>query len=138
MTALTPARMAELRRLADEATGGEWRFEPEGDSECGEPGCCSDHWYNRVWADGVVIVESHHMSAADAAFIAAARSAVPALLDALARVEALADDLSDKIEELRADVPPSAGASRVAHIYRAAGLSDARDRLRSAIRGEGR
>ena len=47
-------------------------------------------------------------------------------------VLALIDDLTDEIEELRADLPPQ-GPSRVAHAYRTAGLSEARDRLREAI-----
>lgn len=51
---------------------------------------------------------------------------------ALAPLVALADDLTAEVEELRAEIPP-VGPSRVAHIYRTAGLSDARDRLRAAI-----
>lgn len=47
-------------------------------------------------------------------------------------VLALADDLTREVEELRVDLP-SAGASRVAHLYRTTGLSDAGDRLRAAI-----
>jgi uncharacterized protein involved in exopolysaccharide biosynthesis len=59
----------------------------------------------------------------------------------LATVRALADDLTDEVAELRADLPPE-GPSRVAHVYRTAGLSDARDRIRAALGdadgGEGR
>lgn len=49
------------------------------------------------------------------------------------RVRTLAFDLTDEVEEGRAEVPP-AGPSRIAHLYRIAGLSDARDRLITALR----
>ena len=52
--------------------------------------------------------------------------------DLRAAIEALADDLSEEIEELRDDLPP-VGTSRVAQVYRTAGLSDVRDRLRAIL-----
>jgi hypothetical protein len=55
-----------------------------------------------------------------------------ALADRLAAVSALADDLTREIGELRTDVPP-VGPSRVAHVYRTAGLGEARDRLLAAL-----
>ena len=55
-----------------------------------------------------------------------------AALYAVSRAEELLDDLTEEVEELRAEVPP-VGIERVAHLYRTAGLSDARDRLRAAL-----
>ena len=52
--------------------------------------------------------------------------------DLRAAIEAWVDDLSAEIEELRDYLPPVA-ASRIAQIYRTAGLSDARDRLRAIL-----
>lgn len=57
---------AELRRLADEATAGPWVADAEGDC---------------VEGDGVLVAAVVRMDRTDARFIAAARSAVPALLD---------------------------------------------------------
>lgn len=51
---------------------------------------------------------------------------------AVAAVRTLADDLSAEIDALRDDLPPK-GPGRVAHMYRTAGLSEARDRLRTAL-----
>lgn len=75
-----------MRERAEAATEGPWRFEPEGDSECGEPGCCSDYWENRIWGGGVVIAESHLTSGPDSTHIASWHPAV-----ALAVAKAMGD-----------------------------------------------
>lgn len=53
-----------------------------------------------------------------------------------AAVTQLADELTEEIDELRGELPPK-GAVRVAHIYRIAGMSEARDRLKAALLTEG-
>lgn len=81
------AKLAEWEALAEEATPGPWWFEAAGESECGEPQCCSECWDNRIWGDGAVLTESMWLSEADAEFIAAARTAMPALLGFVREVQ---------------------------------------------------
>ena len=84
------AKLAEWEALAEGATEGPWTFEPAGErSLCGEPQCCSEYWDNRIWGNGAVLTESHRLSEADAAFIAAARTAMPALIAAVKDVRAM-------------------------------------------------
>jgi hypothetical protein len=90
---VTPAERAQLRKLADAATPGPWR-----------PGQYDDHkgeWHDSTWfdvrhitADDRTVIVGQSDAAdnlptkvADAAFIASARTAVPALLDAVERLE---------------------------------------------------
>lgn len=77
--------------------------------------------------EAMVVQRNEQQARADAA-----RARAAAAESALAAVKALADDLSSEIDELRDNLPPK-GPSRVAHIYRTAGLSEARDRLRAAL-----
>jgi hypothetical protein len=60
---------------------------------------------------------------------------IVALAERLQAVAELVVDLTEEVDELRADVPP-VGPSRVAHMYRTAGLSDARDRLATLLAKE--
>lgn len=60
---------------------------------------------------------------------------IVALIERLQAVAELVVDLTEEVNELRADVPP-VGPSRVAHMYRTAGLSDARDRLATLLAKE--
>lgn len=60
---------------------------------------------------------------------------IVALVERLEAVAELVVDLTEEVAELREDIPP-AGPSRVAHLYRTAGLSDARDRLAALIAKE--
>ena len=84
--------MQKLRKIAEAATQGEWEFQPSGDSECGEPQCCSEYWDNRIWADGMVIAESHHLSDTDADHIAAFDpTTVLALIDEIERLRTITD-----------------------------------------------
>lgn len=83
------AKIAEWEALANAATEGPWTFEPAGESHCAEPQCCSEYWDNRIWGNGVVLAESHMLTDEDAAFIAAARHMVPALLGYVREVRAM-------------------------------------------------
>lgn len=80
MTDITE-RLAEIEARVEAATEGPWRFEPEGESHCGEPQCCSEYWDNRIWGADRVLAESHMLSEADAEFIAHARTDVPWLVE---------------------------------------------------------
>lgn len=79
---------------------------------------------------------AHNQHVAEALLASPPIAQALAAVEAVGRVEALADNLRDEIQDLRADVPP-VGPSRVAHVYRTAGLGDAHDRLRAALRPEG-
>lgn len=83
---LTTARLAELRRLADEATPGPWEHSKAYRLNVVAP---DGQIIGRVSGSMVTDAVGESFNGTNAAFIAAARSAVPALLDALARVEAL-------------------------------------------------
>lgn len=86
---MTPAEelttaAARLEALVAGATPGPWRFEPEGDYECGEPGCCCEYWDNRIWGGtDLPVAESHQMSEADARLIVLLRNLAPNLPELL-------------------------------------------------------
>lgn len=63
--------LTKLREIANAATPGPWEFQPSGDSECGEPQCCSEYWDNRIWSQGLILAESGVLDDADAIHIAA-------------------------------------------------------------------
>lgn len=92
MTEPTPDQYAEWRRLADEATDGPWEA-------YSLPAVPPGQW--QMVGVGQVDNEMGHRIEAmfddDAAFIAAARSAVPALLDEVER-------LTDRVDELRSQI----------------------------------
>lgn len=88
---MTPERIAELRRLAEAATKGPWEakepaFMPGVKARVFGPGYAPKH-------DG-----KECLPLADAAFIAAARSAVPELLDEVERLRARCERL-EKVRE---------------------------------------
>lgn len=86
---MTPARKAELRALCEAATPGPWESHALG----GGKGHGSHYSVRRD--DGISDADSHvavckrgnHDNARNAAFIAAARTAIPELLDALEAAE---------------------------------------------------
>jgi hypothetical protein len=70
---------AALRKLAEAATPGPWRYNPDG------AGVEGDGWVRATPPDyhEIDVVTDTYWRKEDAAFIAAAREAIPALLDAL-------------------------------------------------------
>lgn len=87
---MTTAELAELRALCEAATPGKWEHRTALDD--GTPwndviAIHPDDWVIVVPDTGRAPEESHAVEEADAAFIAASRTAVPRLLD---RVEELA------------------------------------------------
>ena len=83
----------DLRAVAEAATPGPWEFEAEGESHCGEPGCCSDYWDNRIWSkrEHYILFESHILGAKDAEYIATFDPpTVLGLLDRIAELETAA------------------------------------------------
>lgn len=110
MTDITE-RLAEIEARVEAATEGPWRFQPEGESHCGEPQCCSDYWDNRIWGADRVLAESHMLSEADAEFVAHARTDVPWLIEqvrqrdeVIERVRALVEVLGPLRAALEGDV----------------------------------
>lgn len=82
---MTDDELARLRELCDAATPGPW--------EDGTAMCCPDMgWVDGPNGKGVVCPtyeaskRTHTLDANDAAFIAAARTALPALLDLIAQL----------------------------------------------------
>jgi len=91
---MTPAQILELRALADAATPGPWFVQADRHRVCGIIGpkmAAYDDEPEQEWRE-VQIVETdggHYPPRwNDAAFVTAARSAVPALLDRVAELEA--------------------------------------------------
>lgn len=103
----TPEKRAELRRLADAATPGPWEAESYD----------TDGWRGVIWGDtgaeGAPRLGAD-MPLADAKFCAAARTAVPALLDEVERLEAAL-----RIAEYDAHVIGPANADEVKAILEA-------------------
>jgi hypothetical protein len=95
---MTPADRARLRELAARATPGEWQYVDELVAVMNGPG-------DPVCESGAGSGGSAAMIAANGEFIAAARTAVPELLDALdaaeRRVEALAQSFDDALNAAR-------------------------------------
>lgn len=85
---MTPDELAKLRELCDAASPGPWQV--------GRPATCRHRlWLNsqnlaNLWSPpGIDITDPcAHLSVEDAMFIAAARDAVPRLLDYVAELEA--------------------------------------------------
>lgn len=94
MTDITE-RLAEIEARMEAATEGPWRFEPEGESHCGEPQCCSEYWDNRIWGADRVLAESHMLYEADAEFIAHARTDVPWLVEQVRELQAEVERLRE-------------------------------------------
>jgi hypothetical protein len=89
---MTPDRRAQWKQLAERALPGPWTAGPENGELAGDP---DDPWV--VFGLSFWVSISSNDTKADAEFIAAARTAVPELLDALEAAEA-------EIAKLRARV----------------------------------
>ncbi len=100
MTRLTPEQLAEWRRLAEAASPAPWRHRDRLDdgtphcdvlSDDGDSWCIVTGENPASSADG-----GYDMDPADARFIAASRTAVPALLDRVAELEAALREINDR------------------------------------------
>lgn len=91
---MTPERRAEYRRLADAATPGPWEWSHLLNPNGLLSGDC----------EVIAILPEHtcslEMLEADAAFIAASRTAVPELLDEVERLEALNASLKTLVRKM--------------------------------------
>lgn len=117
---------AELRRLAEAASPGPWAVSD--DTKRGRPYCVDTPWSDATGSGLNLIAEVHegapretlaetdNAKGANAAFIAASRTAVPALLDALDAAEAERDDFDQQVQQYR---------ERNREVVRAANLSAA-------------
>lgn len=95
---MTPERLAELRRLADAATPGPWAWEATSQQDNSWCVGTTDppHEGEVVTDDDTVVVDwvaesGNAERLADAAFLAASRTAVPDLLDEVERLRAERD-----------------------------------------------
>lgn len=84
---MTPDRIAELRALTEAATPGPWF------ARSLIPEDCANVAVDENPINPEYLVEDGTLRPRDAAFIAAARTALPEALDALERVRALADSI---------------------------------------------
>lgn len=87
---MTNEERAELARLAEAATPGPWESRPHDDDDYPT----YDVYAEAMWSQIERFV-ADDLAPADAAFIAAARTAVPALLDENAALRAVLFDLVD-------------------------------------------
>ena len=95
---MTTADRNRLRKLADAATPGPWENTRNGVQQTIDAATkVGDYKY-----EGVGIVPEEYVRQEDAEFIAAARTAVPALLDALASAEDRATQAKARIRHLEA------------------------------------
>ena len=95
---MTTADRNRLRKLADAATPGPWENTRNGvQQSLAAATKVGDYKY-----EGVGIVPEEYVRQEDAEFIAAARTAVPALLDALASAEDRATQAKARIRHLEA------------------------------------
>jgi hypothetical protein len=117
---MTTPRIDELRRLESEATPGPWQA--EGGAVTGLPD--PEGEYHAVVTRSAVIWSEDEHEAKDAALIAAARNALPLLLEVVeAAQRVVAHD-----PHFRPSAPPEAGS--VGHVYQS--LLDALDGVASA------
>lgn len=104
--------LIRLREIANAATPGPWEYEAGGESECGEPSCCSDYWDERVWGGGFVLLESHLLDPENAQHIAAFDPpTVLALLDEIEELRRWKAEMVQMLDGLNklaqaAEVPP--------------------------------
>lgn len=134
MTDITE-RLAEIEARVEGATEGPWRFDPEGESHCGEPQCCSEYWDNRIWGADRVLAESHMLSEADAEFIAHARTDIPWLVEQVRelqaeclRVDEANTRLGERVRELEAENESLRTALRRKENHRARAREQVRQR----------
>ena len=128
---MTPAQLLELQALVDAATPGPWRLKERCDSAGPDEACGveSEQLDTRKRPYPIRIFKSdaydecgHVVRLADAAFIAAARSAVPALLDRVEELEAGLREACDLLDTYRGGIG-TADRPRVAEL-RAIGKGD--------------
>jgi hypothetical protein len=93
MKEITPERLAELKRLADEATPGPWRASDRGTELC-------IHTPTDVVCNMVGISQADH----DATFIAASRAAIPELLADIARLKTVVAEYEEDIANLKDEI----------------------------------
>lgn len=94
---MTPEQRAEIRARADAATDGPWRQTRWADqSTAGRDCIASTNGYE------IIRVARACLRDADAAFIAAARTDIPDLLDDIERLEAEVERLRAKVERVDA------------------------------------
>lgn len=111
---MTPARLAELRAVADAATKGPW-VAVIADGACLGIDAEAD-------PDGIVETDAGHYppKPADAVFIAAARAAVPDLLDEIERMRAVVE-AAERVRDARdidGSLEPIVDLDRAVDAYR--------------------
>ena len=93
---ITPSRIAELRKLADEATPGPWSWVPAEDDDLYDwlSAPTDELMMHSIDSDegSWIAVEERN-----ALFIAACREAVPALLDEIERLQTENEELSETL-----------------------------------------
>lgn len=104
MSELTPAEMAELRRLHEAGTPGEWRAN-KAVTWCGGTRRVVEHYVHRDGDDVSIAAEiadpvTGEMSEDNARLVAAARNAIPRLLDLVEqlRAELAKTERADELE----------------------------------------
>lgn len=107
MTTLTPERRAELKRLCEQATPGPWEVTDESCARCRKE---NTHEY-AIYA----IPQGNHdqfIRKEDADFIAAARTALPSLLEEVERLERERDRHAEHARSLAAAAESAESALR--------------------------
>lgn len=96
---MTDEQLAELEALAEKATEGPWVWYND-DNMYGEGGPRKE---NRFWPEAIIQTDSGYYgpNEKDRAFIAAARTAVPALIAEVERLRAVAAERAAAVEALR-------------------------------------
>jgi len=103
-TETAPLDLAALRRLCEEATPGPWDVDDQSHDD-------GTIWVNVEWR-GTAVCEACPV-AADAAFIAAARTALPALLDRVERADRQIDEVIARADRMTRDYLVSAQSMEV-------------------------
>ena len=104
---MTEEQLANLRRLADQATTGPWRYASEKEAGDNWLICfgtgrdnCSHYVSHFVTTDHVHAEDLQGDASTDAEFVVAARTGVPALLDALAAMTKRAEAAEAKLARM--------------------------------------
>lgn len=106
----TPKQRRQWREIADAATPGPWCTDPA-PRFAGAVSVVVDGVSRQVaLADGQAAMfdcerglETHEVMSANARFVAAARTAIPALLDDVTELEAEVDRLREKVSDMRSE-----------------------------------
>lgn len=117
------ARLAELRALADAATTGPWRTyatdrQDDGIEVTERVYVMGGTRHSVAYVGRADVDDLHDPIAADARLIAASRTALPALLDAVEAVLALHEPTSETYRGSRLVVGPRGGTHREHYEYR--------------------